>query len=87
MTEELSEQIAENRARAEMYRLLASVFFRELDESQIATLKAAPLAAPEEGPMPGSSWRPASTRAVPPSPSSRCSPARRESSWTRRASR
>lgn len=51
MTEELSEQIAENRARAEMYRLLASVFFRELDESQIATLKAAPLAAPEEGRM------------------------------------
>lgn len=51
MTEEMSDRIAEMCGRAEMYRLLASVFYRELDDEQIATLKAAPLAAPEEGPM------------------------------------
>lgn len=51
MTEEMSDRIAEMRGRAEMYRLLASVFYRELDDEQIATLKATPLAAPEEGPM------------------------------------
>lgn len=51
MTDQIEEQIAESLARAEMYRLLASVFYRELDETQIATLKAQPLAAPEEGRM------------------------------------
>lgn len=51
MTEQVEELVQENRARGEMYRLMASVFFRELDEDQIAVLKERPLAAPEQGRM------------------------------------